>query len=141
VIVERAFREGHRIGSHSYSHPDLSKLSEAGVRKQLLDTEKLIGEFLTETKLFRPPYGAHNSTVDKVARDLGYTTLLWSVDSNDWRAENRSEKWIKPSVDTIRQRGHSIFLCHDIHKSTVENIPAFLTAVRKVPKANFIGYA
>lgn len=44
--MRRAFNEGHRIGSHSYSHPDLTKLSEAAVRKELVDTEKLIGEFL-----------------------------------------------------------------------------------------------
>lgn len=49
-IVRRAFKEGHRIGSHSYSHPDLTKLSEAAVRKELVDTEKLIGEFLTQDK-------------------------------------------------------------------------------------------
>lgn len=49
--------------------------------------------------------------------------MLWSVDSNDWRAENRSSKWINPSVKTIGDRGHSIFLCHDIHKTTVENVP------------------
>lgn len=67
--------------------------------------------------------------------------MLWTVDSNDWHTENRSSKWISPSVKTIGARGHSIFLCHDIHKTTVENVPAFLAAVRKLPKANFIGYA
>lgn len=139
-IVRRAFNEGHRIGSHSYSHPDLTKLSEAAVRKEILDTEKLIGEFLTAKKLFRPPYGAHNSTVDRVMKQLGYTMMLWTVDSNDWRADLRSAKWISPSVKTIGDRGHSIFLCHDIHRSTVENVPAFLAAVRKLPKANFIEY-
>lgn len=140
AIVERVFREGHRIGSHSYSHPDLTKLSEAAVRKELVDTEKLIGEFLTSNKLFRPPYGAHSSTVDRVVKELGYTMMLWTVDSNDWRTENRSSKWISPSVKTIGDRGHSIFLCHDIHKTTVENVPAFVAAVRKLPKANFIAY-
>jgi peptidoglycan-N-acetylglucosamine deacetylase len=67
------------------------------VRKELVDTEKLIGEFLTAEKLFRPRYGAHNSTVDRVVKELGYTMMLWTVDSNDWRAENRSSKWIGPS--------------------------------------------
>jgi peptidoglycan/xylan/chitin deacetylase (PgdA/CDA1 family) len=139
--VRRAFNEGHRIGSHSYSHPDLTKLSEAAILKELVDTEKLIGKFLTANKLFRPPYGAHNSTVDRVVKELEHTMMLWTVDSNDWRAENRSPKWISPSVKTIGDRGHSILLCHDIHKTTVENVPAFLAAVRGLSKANFIAYA
>lgn len=139
AIVQRAFQEGHRIGNHTYTHPDLTKLSEAGVRDELKRTEDLIAEFLTDHKLFRPPYGAHNSTVDKVAREMGYHPVLWNVDSEDWR--RKPDGWIQPSVESIRSRGSSTFLCHDIHMTTVNNFSAFLDKVRIVPKVRFVNYA
>jgi peptidoglycan-N-acetylglucosamine deacetylase len=141
AIVKRAFDEGHRVGNHSYNHPDLTKLSATQVRDQIKRTEDLILEFLTDHKLFRPPFGAHNATVDNVVRDMGYHMVLWSVDSDDWRAERKPDKWVDPSVDVIRKRGHSIFLCHDIHPTTVNNLPLFLEKVAALPKVRFVPYA
>lgn len=140
-IVRRAFNEGHQIGNHSYSHPDLTKLSEAKVREEISRTDALIAEFLGDHKLFRPPYGAHTSMVDRVIRDLGYHTVLWTVDPEDWKATNKPAKWINGAVERIRTRGNSIFLCHDIQGTTVENFPAFIKKVRELPKAHFIAYA
>jgi peptidoglycan/xylan/chitin deacetylase (PgdA/CDA1 family) len=139
-IVKRAFEEGHRIGNHTYSHPDLRKLKESEVRDQLKRTEDLIAPWLGEHRLFRPPYGAHNATVDKVVRDLGYNMVLWSVDSEDWRADRKPTGWIDKSLEQIRKRGHSVFLCHDIHPTTVGNFNAFLEQVKTVPKCCFVGY-
>jgi len=139
AIVQRAFDEGHRIGNHSYAHPDLTKLSEAKVLDQLKRTEDLIAEFLTDHKLFRPPFGAHNPTVDKVVREMDYHMVLWTVDSEDWR--NKSDGWIDPSVASIRRRGYSTFLCHDIHPTTVNNFSQFLKTITAIPKVNFVSYA
>ncbi len=141
AIVQRAFDEGHRIGNHTYNHPDLSKLSEAKVRDEIKRTEDLIADYLTNHKLFRPPFGAHNPTVDRVVREMGYHMVLWSVDSDDWRSERKPDKWIDPSVDAIRKRGHSVFLCHDIHPTTANNLPQFLERVAKLPQSRFVQYA
>jgi peptidoglycan/xylan/chitin deacetylase (PgdA/CDA1 family) len=135
AIVERAFKEGHCIGNHTYTHPDLRKLDEKQVRDELTRTEDLIAPWLTGHKLFRPPYGAHNATVDQVVRELGYHMVLWSVDSDDWRTERKPTGWIDHSVAQIRKRGHSVFLCHDIHSTTVNNFDSFLEQVKKVPHA------
>jgi peptidoglycan/xylan/chitin deacetylase (PgdA/CDA1 family) len=139
-IVARAFAEGHRIGNHTFSHPDLTKLSEEKVREELTRTEELIAEFLTEHKLFRPPYGAHNSVVDRIVSELGYHVVLWSVDSQDWSPANKPTKWINIALNQIKTRGHSVFLCHDIHPTTVNNFPAFLNKVREIPKARVMAY-
>jgi peptidoglycan-N-acetylglucosamine deacetylase len=139
AIVKRAFDEGHRIGNHTFSHPDLTKLTEDKVRDEIKRTEDLIGEFLTAHKLFRPPYGAHNARVDTVVRDMGYHMLLWNVDSEDWK--KKPDAWIDPSVSSISTRGYSQFLCHDIHPTTVNNFAAFLQKVAALPKARFIEYA
>ncbi len=105
---------------------------------ELKRTEDLVAELLTDQKLFRPPYGAHNSIVDDVVREMGYHMVLWNVDSEDWRRKH--DGWIEPSVASIAHRGSSTFLCHDIHPTTVNNFPAFLKQVRAVPKAKFVSY-
>jgi peptidoglycan-N-acetylglucosamine deacetylase len=138
AIVERAFKEGHRIGNHTYTHPDLTKLSESQVLDEIERTEDLIAEFLTDHKLFRPPYGAHNSVVDTVVRDLGYHVVLWNVDSEDWK--KKPDGWIEPSVSSIGSRGSSTVLCHDIHATTVDNFPGFLMKVAAIPKVRFVSY-
>lgn len=140
-IVERMFREGHRVGNHTYTHPDLRKLTRARVTDEIKRTEDLVGEFLTDHKLFRPPYGSHNQTVDAVVREMGYHMVLWTVDSEDWSPGRKPDGWIAPSVASITSRGHSIFLCHDIHSTTVNNFPDFLRRVAAVPKARFVDYA
>lgn len=139
-IVRRAYEAGHRIGNHTFSHPDLTKLNESQIRRELLDTEELIRDFLTGHKLFRPPYGAHNSTVDRIVSELGYHTVLWSVDPEDWKPTNKPAKWIKQAIDRISSRGHSVVLCHDIHASTVDNISEFIRQAKAVPRARFVAY-
>lgn len=138
-ILRRAFDEGHRIGNHTFSHPDLTKISADKVREEVKRTEDLIANFITDHKLFRPPYGAHNPTVDNIVREMGYHMVLWNVDSEDWR--KKPDGWIAPSVASIRTRGYSTFLCHDIHSTTVNNFPRFLKTVSSVPKIKFVTYA
>ena len=94
---------------------------------------------MTDHRLFRPPYGAHNPTVDKIVREMGYHMVLWNVDSEDWR--KKPDGWIEPSVESIRSRGYSTFLCHDIHPTTVNNFAKFLKSVNSVPKIRFVSYA
>ncbi|WP_225725881.1 MULTISPECIES: polysaccharide deacetylase family protein [unclassified Nocardia] len=69
-----------QLGNHTWDHPDLTKLSASAVSSQLDRTKKYLRDnFGTDaTPYFRPPYGRHNATVDKVAADLGYTVpTMW----------------------------------------------------------------
>jgi peptidoglycan-N-acetylglucosamine deacetylase len=139
-IVRRAAEEGHQIGNHSYSHADLTRLDAAGIRDEIVRTRDLIEDVSGSRRLFRPPYGAHNSTVDAVLKELGYTLMLWSVDPEDWKKSNQPAGWIKLATESIRARGHAIVLTHDIHKTTVQNFPKFVDAARSLPQATFIAY-
>ena len=64
AILERIACDGHQIGNHSYSHPDLTKLTAKQIEDEIKRTEALIGSLDNGMKLFRPPFGFHNSTVD-----------------------------------------------------------------------------
>ncbi len=140
-IVKRAAAEGHLIGNHSYSHPQLTKLSPDKVRSEILRTHELIADFEPKQKLFRPPYGAHNAMVDAILKEIDYQIVLWNVDPEDWKVSNQSGKWIDVAMDQISHRTHTIFLCHDIHATTVDNFPQFLSRVRSLPNSTFTTYA
>jgi peptidoglycan-N-acetylglucosamine deacetylase len=137
AVVRRAFESGHRIGNHSYTHPLLTKLSEAQVRAELKRTEEAIAKYAPDEKIFRPPYGAHNATVDRVVSQLGYRLILWNVDTVDWNAKYQPTKWVQHGLDQIRSRKDSKVLNHDIHKSTADHLETFIKRIKRLGKVNF----
>lgn len=137
-IVRRAHNAGHTIGNHTYTHADLTKLSESEIRSEIGKTHELIKEFLGDVKLFRPPYGAHNSIVDNIMTDFGYTIKLWNIDPEDWNVKNQPVKWITHALEQIKARSHCILLTHDIHASTVDNFKDFLTRLKQIEGVKFI---
>ncbi|AFM14997.1 putative xylanase/chitin deacetylase [Mycolicibacterium chubuense NBB4] len=77
-----------QIGNHTWSHPHLGRLSPAVVNDQILrNANFLAGTYGTNgAPYFRPPYGEHNLTIDRIAADLGYTTItMWSGTIGDSR--------------------------------------------------------
>ena len=128
---------GHLIGNHTWDHPDLSRLSASAVRDQLERTRDVIAQYPGGTTLFRPPYGAHNATVDKVVSQLGYRSILWSVDTLDWNKSYKPDKWIQHGLDQIRNRTSSLVLAHDIQKTTAAHFDAFLSRISSLSKTAF----
>ncbi|MDQ2868101.1 MAG: polysaccharide deacetylase family protein [Verrucomicrobiota bacterium] len=122
-ILKRAVREGHEIGNHSWSHPNLARMSEDAVRSQIKRTEDaIVSATGIRPTLLRPPYGSLTAHEKHFIHDeLGYEIILWDVDPLDWKRPG-------PSVVTSRilheTRPGSIVLSHDIHPGTIEAMPA-----------------
>jgi peptidoglycan/xylan/chitin deacetylase (PgdA/CDA1 family) len=124
-VLRRAAREGHEIGNHSWSHPQLNKMSDEAVRSQLRRTDDAIKAITGKRPtLFRPPYGAITARQKKWIHDeFGYQIIMWDVDPLDWKdpgpttVANRILKETRPG---------SIVLSHDIHKGTIEAMPSTL---------------
>jgi peptidoglycan/xylan/chitin deacetylase (PgdA/CDA1 family) len=122
-ILARAAGEGHEIASHSWSHPNLAKMSQEGVRSQLQRTDDEIKTAAGKRPtLFRPPYGSITERQKRWIHDeFGYDIILWDVDPLDWRrpgpavVRNRILKETRPG---------SIVLSHDIHPGTIEAMPS-----------------
>jgi peptidoglycan/xylan/chitin deacetylase (PgdA/CDA1 family) len=122
-IVARAAREGHEIASHSWSHPNLAKMSQEGVRSQLQRTDDAIKSATGKSPtLLRPPYGSITERGKRWIHDeFGYDIILWDVDPLDWKrpgpavVRNRILKETRPG---------SIVLAHDIHPGTIEAMPS-----------------
>ena len=84
--------EGHEIGNHAYSHPDLKLRSRAETVNELKKTNDVIEETLGIKPIwFAPPSGSFNQETILVANELGMKTILWTVDTVDWRKPATSE--------------------------------------------------
>ncbi|MFI7613732.1 polysaccharide deacetylase family protein [Nonomuraea terrae] len=124
--VREAYAAGHEIGSHTWSHPDLTKITATRIRLELSRTDEVIKAAIGVTpKLVRPPYGAVNSAVRlQTTRPM----VLWSVDTLDWRLRD-SAKVARRTLASVRPG--SVILFHDIHASTVRAMPRILKSLSK----------
>ena len=126
MVAEIASR-GFEIGTHSATHPQMSKLSEAQVREELLSSSKKIFEITAKpVTLFRPPFGDYNNQLLEVAKGLGLYTIQWSVDSLDWKGLSARE--IAERVQ--RANSGDIILCHNNSDHIVEALPLIFEALK-----------
>lgn len=121
-------QEGHEIGNHGYSHPQMSKLSSDRIREEILRTEQLIEKTLgTRTKWFAPPAGDFNQTVVEEADRLGLKTVLWTVDTVDWRKSSTPEIMVERVKRGVA--GGSLILMHPTDR-TVEALPGIIRTIK-----------
>ncbi|HEV2687900.1 MAG TPA: glycosyltransferase [Bryobacteraceae bacterium] len=138
-MIQREYREGHTIGNHSYSHPNIAKDSEKVTQLELNTTLRLIEHDIGRgTKLFRPPYNADSQpqTVDEIvpiarAQAMGYVTIAESVDPRDWEKGITAKKIVQEVLDQ-KDQGHLILL-HDgggDRTPTIEALPQIIDTLR-----------
>jgi cellulose synthase/poly-beta-1,6-N-acetylglucosamine synthase-like glycosyltransferase/peptidoglycan/xylan/chitin deacetylase (PgdA/CDA1 family)/spore germination protein YaaH len=147
-LVQRVFREGHEIGNHTFTHPDISEISNASMDLELNLTERLFAaELGVQPLYFRPPYSIDQEpdTNDQAApaeriQDLGYVIVGDKIDTDDW--DERPRKSPKEITDSVFQqiadmqtrswmRG-SIILLHDgggDRSATVAALPVLIQAL------------
>ena len=110
-LVLRAQSEGHEIGSHTYSHMNGKKKCGKEYGEDIRKNEALLSELLGFSPvLFRPPGGNLSREHAAVVSNMGYTTVLWSVDTEDWRG-NSAEKIEKTVFGSVKNG--DIILMHD----------------------------
>lgn len=116
-VVKKVHQAGHEIGNHTWNHPDLVTQSDEQINFEIFSTdlaiEKIIGE---RPSLYRPPYGSTNQHVNSI---VGKPSIMWDVDTLDWK--NRNPQAILENVKT-QTRNNSIILMHDIHDTTVQGL-------------------
>jgi peptidoglycan-N-acetylglucosamine deacetylase len=96
-IVRQILADGHEIGNHSWTHPQLSKLSDDRVKTEITKTQEAIKEASGFTPtILRPPYGAITARQREwIENQFGLNIILWSVDPLDWK---------RPGASVITQR-------------------------------------
>jgi peptidoglycan-N-acetylglucosamine deacetylase len=133
-ILEREIAEGHEVGNHSWDHKALNKLAEGGLQHELADTSELIKQTVGKpVTLMRPPYGATNPRLSRaIEKEYGMKVILWSVDPDDWKdpgASVVSSRILNGWKQSAGTKPGAIILSHDIHKGTIEAMPATLDAL------------
>jgi peptidoglycan/xylan/chitin deacetylase (PgdA/CDA1 family) len=124
-LTRRIAAAGHEIGNHTWSHPSLSGLSDAGVLSELDRTSQAIFDAVGRPPVtMRPPYGnLHSRQRVMVHRERNLPTVLWSVDPEDWR---RPGPGVVASRIVNASHPGAVILAHDIIGATVRAMPAAL---------------
>lgn len=124
-LIRRMIAEGHEVGNHTWNHPNLTKMSESAVIKELEDTQNaIVSASGVPPRTMRPPYGALTTSQRQMIKSrFGYPTILWDVDPNDWKRPGSS---VVANRIISNTRGGSIVLAHDIHKGTIDAMPSAL---------------
>ncbi|MBB5338880.1 polysaccharide deacetylase family protein [Tunturiibacter gelidoferens] len=162
-VMQRVFREGHEIGNHTWSHPDISEISNRQVDLELNLTERLFASKLGVQPLyFRPPYSIDQEpdTNDQAApvekiQGLGYVIVGNKIDTNDW--DEHPRKSPQEITDSVFQqiedmktkpwnRG-SVILLHDgggDRSATIAALPVLIEALKAkgyqiVPVSELVG--
>ncbi|MFC7337262.1 polysaccharide deacetylase family protein [Haloferula chungangensis] len=125
AITRRIVAEGHEIGNHTYTHGNMTKMSDSKVREELDKCREAIARAAgVKPRTLRPPYGALlQNQRSWIHSEYGYPTIMWAVDPRDWQRPG-------PSVVTSRilsaTTPGAIVLAHDLHAPTVTAMPATL---------------
>jgi peptidoglycan-N-acetylglucosamine deacetylase len=116
-IVRALHHAGHLIGCHTMSHPKLMYMGRKRIRAEIADATALIEDTIGDrVRFFRPPFGARNPAVFRVATQLRLTPVLWNVTSWDWKAKSAAEIELRlqRGIAHNQQRGcGSNMLMHD----------------------------
>ena len=122
-LVKEIVARGHEIGNHSTSHPQMSKLNETQIAKELnTQADNVLAIAGVRPVLFRPPYGDYNNRVITTARAQGFVPIQWSVDSLDWK--NRGAQEIINRATKVKSG--DIVLFHNDSQYTLDALPAVL---------------
>jgi peptidoglycan/xylan/chitin deacetylase (PgdA/CDA1 family) len=121
-IIQRIVNEGHEIGNHTWNHPNLRKLGESQVRRELDTTrDAIVRACGVQPRTMRPPYGSLSTSQRQwIYRDYGYPTILWDVDPLDWKRPGSGV--VANRLISVTRNG-SILLAHDLHAGSVSAMP------------------
>lgn len=109
-------RRGHELENHAYTHPNMSTLSRARATMEIEKTKSLLKSSLgVENRWFAPPSGDYDQETVEIARELGLKTVLWTVDTVDWR--NPSPDSVIAKITTKAEPG-TLVLMHPTNASS-----------------------
>ena len=129
-LVRRMNEEGHIVGNHTYSHPDMSKIADKeSFQNELKQVEDLYEQTVGSpmTHFYRPPQGKYSTSNLAMAKELGYKTFFWSLAYVDWYQDNQPTK--EAAFDKLLKRIHpgAIVLLHSTSSTNAQILDELLT--------------
>ena len=129
-LVKRMVEERHIVGNHTYHHPDMSQISDpASFQEEITSLEKKYQEItgLEMQKFYRPPQGKYSESNLKMAQELGYQTVFWSLAYVDWYVDQQPTQ--EEAYAKLLPRIHpgAVVLLHSTSKTNAEILDDLLT--------------
>lgn len=129
-LVKRIVEEGHIVGNHTMTHPDMSAIStQESFQEELAGVEKLFQDLTGEpmVKFYRPPRGVYSISNLAMADNLGYATFFWSLAYVDWNQEQQPSR--EEAFSKLLPRVHpgAIVLLHSTSSTNAEILDELLT--------------
>lgn len=129
-IAKKVVAEGHTIGSHTFSHPNLRNLTFDRALAEVAKGEKAVAKATdTDAMFFRFPYLSDNRNLRHMVSERGLVIMDVQVDSKDYFSDTPALVASR-TIAALRHRGSGIILMHDIHKRTATMLPALLTQLK-----------
>jgi peptidoglycan-N-acetylmuramic acid deacetylase len=132
-LLKRMVNEGHLIGNHSWSHPDMSCISPAKIKEELdrvkTEVAGLTGQ--TEMEFLRTPRGIFNERTLAASKELGYTNVFWSIAYMDWDVK-KIRGW-SYAYDKVMAQMHpgAVILLHSVSKDNSEALGKIIDAAKE----------
>lgn len=129
-LIKQIVDEGHIVGNHTMTHPNMSKMQTIeDFKKEIEPVENLYKEVTGQDmpKFYRPPQGIYNEKNLQMANELGYKTIFWSLAYVDWYKDNQPTH--EEAFNKLLPRIHSgaIILLHSTSKTNSEILDELLT--------------
>lgn len=129
--VKKIQAAGHDLANHSENHKNMSQLNDKECQEELMKVHNKVKELTgVEMDLFRPPYGDYDNEVIKNAKECGYYTIQWDVDSLDWK-DYGVDSIIKTVTEHKNLQNGSIILMHNGAKYTAEALPSVIEKLQE----------
>lgn len=134
-LIKRMEAEGHIVGNHTMTHPDMSKIStQESFQKELSGVEDIYKEITGKemTKFYRPPQGIYSTLNLSMAKEMGYHTFFWSLAYVDWYQDNQPSK--EEAFEKLLGRIHpgAIVLLHSTSSTNASILDELLTKWEKM---------
>lgn len=129
-LVKRMVAEGHTVGNHTMTHPDMSQISDKqSFEKEVGGLEKLYKEVTGEDmlKIYRPPQGKYSEENLKMAQSMGYKTIFWSLAYVDWYNDKQPTHDEAFSKLIPRIHNGAVVLLHSTSQTNCEILDELLT--------------
>ena len=129
-LVRQMVDEGHIVGNHTMHHPDMSAITDKeAFQKELSGLEELFREITGKElpKYYRPPQGIYSEENLKLAKELGYKTVFWSLAYKDW--DNNKQPTAEYALGKLLPRSHNgaVILLHSTSQTNAEVLDQLLT--------------
>ncbi|MBB3110672.1 peptidoglycan-N-acetylmuramic acid deacetylase [Paenibacillus phyllosphaerae] len=115
-LVKRMVAEGHLVGNHSWSHPDMSTIPDARIHEELNKVRDAVAELTPQKEMhyLRPPRGIFSDRVLAASKQAGYTNVFWSIAYKDW--DTKAQRGPQYAYDSVMAQLHpgAVILLHSV---------------------------